>query len=242
MLSTVAVIMMLAPLIAPAIGSLLLGLAGWWLIFAFLAAYAAFLLVVLPFRLPETRRHREADEPPASIAQVARDYVSVMRHGPAMGYAITQAMGFGGMFAFITASPYVYMEHFGVTASWYPALFGANILFMFTANRLNVRLLSRMSPPRLLRIGIGIQLLAACLLVLALALGLDRLALMAPFADALRRGQRHGRLPMRISSALEYFPLYQRHRQRPDRQPAIRQWRLDRHADRRYWRWTACGR
>jgi len=204
-LSTVAVIMMLAPLIAPAIGSLLLGMAGWWLIFAFLAAYAAFLLVVLPLRLPETRRKREADEPPASLLQVARDYASVLRHGPAMGYALTQAMGFGGMFAFITASPYVYMQHFGVTAAWYPVLFGANILFMFTANRLNVRLLSRLSPPRLLRIGIGIQLSAAILLVSALALGLDLLYVIAPLLMVFV-GANGMVAPNAISSALEYFP------------------------------------
>ncbi|BBO55245.1 Bcr/CflA family multidrug efflux MFS transporter [Cobetia sp. AM6] len=204
-LSTVAVIMMLAPLIAPAIGSLLLGMAGWWLIFAFLAAYAAFLLIVLPLRLPETRRKREADEPPASLLQVARDYASVLRHGPAMGYALTQAMGFGGMFAFITASPYVYMQHFGVTAAWYPVLFGANILFMFTANRLNVRLLSRLSPPRLLRIGIGIQLSAAILLVSALALGLDLLYVIAPLLMVFV-GANGMVAPNAISSALEYFP------------------------------------
>ena len=203
-LSTVAVIMMLAPLIAPAIGSLLLGIAGWFSIFVLLSGII-FLLVVLPLYLPETLRRREEGESPASIAQVARDYVSVLRHGPAMGYALTQAMGFGGMFAFITASPYVYMEHFDVTASWYPVLFGANILFMFTANRLNVRLLSRFSPPRLLRFGIGIQLAAAVLLVMMLALGLDRLSIIAPLL-MLFVGANGMVAPNAISSALEYFP------------------------------------
>ncbi|BBI62819.1 hypothetical protein HSBAA_41250 [Vreelandella sulfidaeris] len=41
-MSTMAMIMMLAPLVAPAVGSLLLHVAGWWLIFVFLAVYAAF--------------------------------------------------------------------------------------------------------------------------------------------------------------------------------------------------------
>lgn len=54
-MSTMAMIMMLAPLVAPAVGSLLLHIAGWWLIFVFLAAYAGFLLWLLGTRLPETR-------------------------------------------------------------------------------------------------------------------------------------------------------------------------------------------
>mgnify|MGYP000665188994 CR=1 FL=1 len=81
-------------------------------------------------------------------------------------------------------------------------LFGANILFMFTANRLNVRLLSRLSPPRLLRIGIGIQLCAAILLVSALALGLDLLYVIAPLLMVFV-GANGMVAPNAISSALQ---------------------------------------
>src|SRR5690606_19707646 len=54
-MSSVTMIMLLAPLVAPLGGSLLLSLGPWRLIFDFLAAYAGVLLLLLLWRLPETR-------------------------------------------------------------------------------------------------------------------------------------------------------------------------------------------
>jgi len=54
-MSTMAIIMLMAPLVAPVVGSGLLYLGEWWLIFIFLAVYAAFLMWLLGTRLPETR-------------------------------------------------------------------------------------------------------------------------------------------------------------------------------------------
>src|SRR5690606_38540732 len=54
-MSSMTMIMLLAPLVAPLMGSLLLALDDWRLIFRFLAAYPAVLVLVALWRLPETR-------------------------------------------------------------------------------------------------------------------------------------------------------------------------------------------
>src|SRR5690554_4491144 len=74
-MSTMAIIMLLAPLVAPVVGSGLLYLGEWWLIFIFLAAYAAFLMWLLGTRLPETRA---PGSPTASLRQVLSNYASVL--------------------------------------------------------------------------------------------------------------------------------------------------------------------
>lgn len=201
-LSTMVMILMLAPLVAPALGSLLLYLADWWLIFVFLALYAAFVLWLLGRYLPETHG-RDPDAP--SFTQVLANYMSVLRHREAMGYICAVSMSFAGMFAFITGSPFLYMEYFGLSPAVYPFVFGANILIMAGSNRINIRLLKRSSPQRNLLWGLGIQFAAGLLLLLMFASGLDSLYTVAPLLMVFVGMQ--GLIgPNAMSSMLDHFP------------------------------------
>ncbi|MDI5934036.1 multidrug effflux MFS transporter [Halomonas kalidii] len=167
-MSTMVMIMMLAPLVAPVVGSGLLYLADWWLIFVFLAVYAAFLLWLMSTRLPETR---DPTLPAASPRQVLRNYASVFRHREGMGYISAVAASFGGLFAFVTASPYLYLEHFGLSPAIYPLVFGINVVVIALSNRLNIHLLKSRSPQQNLHLGLTVQLAAAGVLALAAAAG-----------------------------------------------------------------------
>ncbi|GHE19925.1 Bcr/CflA family multidrug efflux MFS transporter [Halomonas urumqiensis] len=176
-MSTMVMIMLLAPLVAPVVGSGLLYLADWWLIFVFLAAYAAFLLWLMGTKLPETRSR---DWPSASPRQVLVNYLGILTHRESMAYICAAAMTFAGLFAFITASPFVYLEHFALSPAYYPLLFGANVITMAASNRLNIRLLRHRTPQQNLRLGLAIQLAAAVGLVLMVASGLESLWIMVP--------------------------------------------------------------
>lgn len=158
-LSQMAIIMMIAPLLAPMIGMLLLHLAGWRLIFGFLLVYALLLGWLLFRFLPETNQ-QVANRPSAF-----RRYLGVLRHRQAMGFLAAQCFSFGALFTFITASPSVYMAYFGVSETLYPFLFGANVLVMVVFNRLNMRLLRAHTPAFLLTIGQILQLLVGLLLL-----------------------------------------------------------------------------
>ncbi|GHB12103.1 Bcr/CflA family multidrug efflux MFS transporter [Modicisalibacter luteus] len=200
--STMVMIMLLAPLVAPALGSALLYLADWWLIFAFLSAYAAFVLWLLSRYLPETR---SADAEVAGPRQILANYLAVLRHREAMGYISAVAMSFAGMFAFITGSPFLYMDYYGVSPAVYPFIFGANIIVMAASNRLNIRLLKRRAPQQNLLWGLGIQLVTGLLLVLVFATGLDALAVVVPLMT-LFVGMQGLISPNAMSSMLDNFP------------------------------------
>ncbi|MFO7648021.1 Bcr/CflA family multidrug efflux MFS transporter [Halomonas campaniensis] len=200
-MSTMAIIMLLAPLVAPVVGSGLLYLADWWLIFVFLAAYAAFLMWLLGTRLPETRA---LGSPTATPRQVLANYASVLRHREAMGYVCAASMSFAGLFAFITASPFLYLEHFDLSPGLYPLVFGVNVLTMAASNRLNIRLLRGRSPQQNLRLGLTIQLGAAAGLVLVVASGLESLWTMVPLIMVFA-GTIGLVAPNAISSLLDHF-------------------------------------
>lgn len=159
-LSNMAVIMMLAPLLAPLIGMLLLHLSGWRLIFDFLLVYGLFIGSTLFFKLPETRQIAE-DRPSAF-----HRYKMVLSNRCAVGFIFSQCFALGGMFAFITGSPSVYMGYFGISETVYPFVFGINVVAMMMFNRLNLRLLHRHRPQNILSIGQAGQLVTALLLLI----------------------------------------------------------------------------
>ncbi|NIC07600.1 Bcr/CflA family multidrug efflux MFS transporter [Billgrantia bachuensis] len=200
-MSTMAIIMLLAPLVAPVVGSGLLYLGDWWLIFIFLAGYAAFLMWLMGTRLPETRA---PGAPSASPRQMLGNYLSVLCHREAMGYVCAASMSFAGLFAFITASPFLYLEHYGLSPGFYPLVFGVNVVTMAASNRLNIRLLRRRSPQQNLRLGLAIQLVAATGLALLVATGLESLWVVVPLI-MLFAGTIGLIAPNAISSLLDHF-------------------------------------
>lgn len=159
-LSNMAIIMMMAPLLAPLIGMLLLHLSGWRLIFDFLLVYGLVIGSTLFFKLPETRLIVR-DRPNAF-----RRYKMVLSNRCAVGFIFSQCFALGGMFAFITGSPAVYIGFFGVSETLYPFLFGINVVAMMFFNRLNLRLLHHYRPQQLLSVGQAGQLLTASVLLL----------------------------------------------------------------------------
>jgi len=170
-LSLVAMIMMLAPLVAPLLGSLVVRFGQWRDIFTLLSAYAFVVLVILSWQLEESHppEKRQKSSPWGN-------YLSIIRHPVARYYVLALAFAFTTMFVFITASSYLYLEHFGQSSDAFPWLFGANIVVMMTMNRLNMILLRRFSSPQLLFAGILLQLGATLALTLLFASGQPNLA------------------------------------------------------------------
>lgn len=151
-LSQMALIMMMAPLLAPVVGMGLLHITGWHGIFVFLLIYTLIIWFFIYKNIPETRAKNE--QRPSALQR----YLLVLNHRHAVGYLFALCFAYGGMFAFITGSPSVYMGYFQISETVYPLFFGANIVTMVIANRINVWLLRYHNPSRLLSMGQAIQL------------------------------------------------------------------------------------
>ncbi|MBD8494094.1 Bcr/CflA family multidrug efflux MFS transporter [Pseudomonas syringae] len=162
-LSLMHLVSMLATLAAPLIGGYLMLLAGWRSLFVLLALFCAVCLVAVAWKIPETL---PPDRRGASVGQVFRAYGRLAVQPLAIGYILCMGLGFGGMFAFITASPFVYIDYFGLSPLGYGWLFGLNILGIIIATWLNARWVRRLGPQRLLRIGTTVAALAGVALLM----------------------------------------------------------------------------
>lgn len=157
--SLISMVMLMAPLIAPSLGSAVLGLFRWEAIFVILGLYAFFAMWLYAFRFPSLKKEKTKATP-------LKNYASVLRHKQAMIFIISQTLCTSGMYTYITSSSFIYMEHFHVNPSLFAIFFGANVLMMMLFGRLNARLVRRVEPLLLLRFGTIGQTLCAITLFL----------------------------------------------------------------------------
>lgn len=150
-LSLTNVVMMVAPLVAPLIGAELLAWGSWRLIFVVLTLFGAACFAVVGLGLGETHPPERRLSP--SLGAAFRAYTVVLGSRASVGYILCGALSFAGMFAYIVASPFVYIEFFGVSPRQYGYLFGLNIVGAIIASVVNARYVRRLGPRRLLRAG-----------------------------------------------------------------------------------------
>ena len=158
MFALIGIIMMGAPLAAPMLGAVLQNLGGWRSIFAFLCFYGASVFALLWRFLPK----RKQAEPFTRhiFHNILMRYRRVLGQKQALGFLFFQATSFSSMMVFLTESPFVYMELYGLTPQQYAWAFGCNIITMATFNRITAWRLKRDSSTQdILLWGIVIQLL-----------------------------------------------------------------------------------
>ncbi|MDD5117674.1 MAG: MFS transporter, partial [Sulfuricurvum sp.] len=120
--STIASITMIAPMIAPAIGSVIISFFPWNTVFLFLGIYSSGVTIALLAKLPETGTR--------STSNILEAYKRILTHKEAISYILALTFSFSGMFIFIEKSSFIYMEYFKADHRLFPFLFGANVLVM----------------------------------------------------------------------------------------------------------------
>lgn len=177
--SLLMLVMGLAPILAPFLGGWILLFAGWRAIFLALALFGLACLVGVWRYLPETR---PANTPVSGgIGTALRGYGAILRDRRFTGYALAGGFGQAGMFAYITGSPHVFIDLYGVPAHHYGWLFGLNALGLIASSQYNRRLLRRESADSILRRANRWTVFAGLLLLAVAAIGWGRLpALLIP--------------------------------------------------------------
>lgn len=147
-LSTLTVIMAIAPIAGPLLGGQIVRFGSWHGIFWLLAGIGVLMLLALR-RMPETLPvERRATS--SALAAFA-DYRALLGNAVFMRYTLCVTLFYVSAYAFITGSPHVYIEYFQVAPEHYGWLFGLNIIGLMAMSLINRKLVSRFSLDRLLR-------------------------------------------------------------------------------------------
>jgi len=147
--ATLMLVMGAAPILAPLAGGQLLVWFGWRAIFWALTGFGLLCLLAVHFSLPETRKPDTNVSLHAGV--ILRTYGSLLADRHFMGYVLSGGFGFAGMFAYITGSPFVFIELHGVPAQSFGWLFGLNALGLIAGSQLCSHLLRRWPAESILR-------------------------------------------------------------------------------------------
>lgn len=177
-LSRLAAISGLAPVIAPLIGSTLLLAVSWRGVFYVLAGYGLVMLLCSLLVLPETlpRQQRRAGEP----GSVRRRYRGVLTDRVFLGVLVIGAMTFSGLFSYLSSSSFLFQQTYGFTPQQFGMLFAVNSLGLVLGVQVSARLAARFGPQWVLAYSTLVLVASSAAIVVADRWGLGMWGTIVP--------------------------------------------------------------
>ncbi|HET9679546.1 MAG TPA: multidrug effflux MFS transporter [Gammaproteobacteria bacterium] len=200
--SLIALIMFIAPAIAPSLGTLLLHGFGWQGIFVFLIAYGLFVTITLRLTIfrgsPPVRVQGSAP-----LLRMITNYGRVLRHKAALRFIGLQAMVYSIMLVYLAHASYFYQQWMNLSPSTFALLFGANVVTMAAFSIGNRRLLLRWPVLKVLPVMVCVQ--ASGVLALGLIVWLGAPPVMAVPVFMLMIGAMGGIAPNNLANVMDFF-------------------------------------
>ncbi|MEL6719615.1 MAG: multidrug effflux MFS transporter [Bacteroidota bacterium] len=139
--SILGLIMGIAPIIAPTVGSWLLLGFGWQSIFYFLAIFSLLVILLLWQFLPNTMKKDE--QYALTIRNVSSKYFTVVQNRSYLMYSAVTAMASAVLFSWISSSSFIFIELLGVSEGQFGIIFAATASCLIISNQVNIFLLKK---------------------------------------------------------------------------------------------------
>jgi DHA1 family bicyclomycin/chloramphenicol resistance-like MFS transporter len=164
MLSRLALVNGLAPILAPVIGSQLLRILDWRGLFVFLALYGAVVVTFVALWIVETLPPERRAE--AGHSTMRERYRALFTDRAYLGVGLIGGMTFSGLFAYLSSSSFLFQGRFGLDAQQYGALFAVNSIGVVIGVQISSRVMRRYGPQWILAATTATHVVAAATIVL----------------------------------------------------------------------------
>lgn len=154
-----------APVLAPLVGGQLLLFTTWRVIFVILAVFSAILLVgSLIFResLPKEKRVT------GGVDVALKNYITLIKDRRFLGQTLIQLFAFGGFFAYISGSSFVYQNIFNLSAQEFSYFFGINSCGIILASAISGRVSNIITSRQLLTFSLWQLTISSLLFLIAM--------------------------------------------------------------------------
>lgn len=171
-------VMMVAPILAPLIGGLVLQTTSWHTIFWLLTLFGVIALLWCLYGLPETlpAEHRIR----LNGKSILRHYSHLLMHADFMAFTLAGSFILGSLFTYISASAFIFTHHFSLSPATFSYLFAVNSVMLIGGGFLSNNLLKRGYSEKTLTVaGIAVHGLAAGSLLLIVLSGIAPLMIYA---------------------------------------------------------------
>jgi DHA1 family bicyclomycin/chloramphenicol resistance-like MFS transporter len=206
-ISRLVMVMGLAPVLAPSLGSAVLQVGSWRTVFVVLAGLGVLLGALAAFGLKETLPPERRTAP--GLRTTLQGYGVLLRDRSLVGFMMVASLTMAAVFAYVSGASFVLQDGFGLDERTFGLLFGVGAVGLIVSSQVNVALLRRFSPGTILSAALTVAALAGVVLLVDAVTGMGGLlgimipiwvvmvmvALCGPNATALalaEHGQRAG--------------------------------------------------
>lgn len=176
MLSRLALVNGMAPIVAPLIGSQLLVFMPWPGIFWLLSGYGLLVLVAAVFLIVETL---PAEQRNVQTSMLSR-YRMLFSDRIFLGMLLLGGLNFAGLFSYLSASPFVFQGIYGLSPQEYGLLFAVNSIAVVIGVQVSARILRKVGPQWVIAAATAMQFSMAVLIVLFDQLGFGFFGTLIP--------------------------------------------------------------
>ncbi|MED3689016.1 multidrug effflux MFS transporter [Peribacillus butanolivorans] len=159
-----------APILAPVFGGQLLQFTSWRGVFIVICVLSVLMVAAAFFGVKETLspNHRSA----GGVTDTLRTFGKLLKDRVFMGYAFSQGFVSAAMFAYISGSPFVLQNIFGVSPQTFSLIFATNGMGIIIASQVTGRLAGKVKEEKLLQIGLCLALFGGSLLLSSILLNI----------------------------------------------------------------------
>lgn len=158
-MSTVHVVVAMAPAIAPILGSYIDLVYGWSMNFFIVAGLS---LLAIAMMLYQSDTHGQEQRTPLSLADTLTGYKTMLQSRRFMGYAMISSVIYAGLWMYFSIVPHIFHE-FGLPKTYYGYFQAVMVVVYMMGTILNGMLIDRMGVDRLLSISLYITFTASIL-------------------------------------------------------------------------------
>ncbi|MDH5826647.1 multidrug effflux MFS transporter [Sphingobacterium faecium] len=153
--STLMLVVSVSPIMAPTIGGYITAYFGWRAIFFALIFIVSIILAGTYFYLPESKQ----PDPSISLKPkpILRSFAKILKHPLFITYALTGAISYAGLYAYIGGAPFVFMELFKVSETQFGWIFAFISIGLIGASQLNNIALKYFSNEKIILVASGAQ-------------------------------------------------------------------------------------
>lgn len=155
--STLMLVVDVSPIIAPTLGGYITAAFGWRYVFLALIVVNLGILAGVFILLPESK----APDPSLSLKPrpVIKNFLNILRHPQFYTYALTGAVAYAGLYAYISGSPFVFMEIFQVNEKQYGWIFAIIAMGIIGSSQINSIVLRKHASEQVIKFALGSQVI-----------------------------------------------------------------------------------
>jgi len=153
--ASLMLVIAISPMLAPTAGGYLIAALGWKYVFVFLAFMAVLILLAAIFKLPESY----IPEPNYSLKPrpILKNFVGVLQKPQFLTYAFISSLTFSGLFAYVAASPTLFMKIYETSKTGYGWIFALLSVAFIGASQVNSLLIRWHSSKKIITWALMVQ-------------------------------------------------------------------------------------